>query len=62
MKILFICILLTGCGAMSRSCTGITGSLTYKCSKNGVEYVQSDSGLAISLDRDGAPIICDNDE
>ena len=35
-----------------------TGDLTYKCSHQGVEYVQSDSGLAVSLDRDGKPVQC----
>ena len=58
MRVLLVCVLLTGCGSISRSCTSLTGGLTYKCSKYGVEYVQSDSGLAVSLDRNGAPILC----
>ena len=58
MRLVFVLALLTGCGSISRSCTSLTGGLTYKCSKHGVEYVQSDSGLSISLDRDGAPIMC----
>lgn len=32
---------------------------TYKCSKSGVEYVQSDSGFAVHIKRDGTPIICE---
>lgn len=50
--------LVTGCGAFERMTTGITGQLSYKCSKSGVEYVQSDSGLAVLLNKDGTPVIC----
>lgn len=57
MKYLWI-FLLVGCGGLQRSCTHLTGDLTYKCSQSGVEYVQSDSGLAIHLDKDGKPIGC----
>jgi len=59
MRLVFVLVLLTGCGSISRSCTSWTGGLTYKCSKSGIEYVQSDSGLAVSLDKNGAPVICD---
>lgn len=58
MKPLFLILLLSGCGAMSREITKITGGLTYKCSKSGVEYVQSDSGLALHVDKDGKVIPC----
>lgn len=44
--------------SLDRTMTRWTGSLTYKCSKNGVEYVQSDSGLALSVNVDGTPIKC----
>lgn len=54
-----ITLVLSGCGRFDRWLTGWTGGLTYKCSKNGVEYVQSDSGLAISVDKSGNPIGCD---
>jgi len=57
-KILIFSILLTGCGSMQRSCTSMTGSFTYKCSESGVEYVQSDSGLAIHVDQNGRPKVC----
>lgn len=56
--LILVCLLLTGCGAVSRITTQLTGSLTYKCSRQGVEYVQSDSGLAISVDLDNKPIRC----
>lgn len=50
--------LLTGCGAWDRIITRYTGSLTYKCSKDGIEYVQSDSGLALHVYADGKPKRC----
>lgn len=50
--------LTTSCGAIDRLFTRYTGSLTYKCSKSGVEYVQSDSGIALHVDKDGNPIQC----
>jgi len=51
-------LVLAGCGRIERAWTGLTGGLTYKCSRNGVEYVQSDSGLAVSYDQDGKVIKC----
>lgn len=51
-------LLLTGCGKFSRIYTHYTGEFTYKCSKSGTEYVQSDSGLAIHIDSKGKPIKC----
>ena len=57
--ILIFALLLTGCGAMARECTSFTGELTYKCSKAGTEYVQSDSGIAILLDKNGNVVSCD---
>lgn len=51
-------VLFSGCGAIERSITGITGGLTYKCSRSGVEYVQSDSGIAVHLDKNGQPVSC----
>jgi len=51
MKLIFALLLLTGCGWLERLTTHYTGSLTYKCSKHGIEYVQSDSGLAVSYER-----------
>jgi hypothetical protein len=58
MKLLFACLLLVGCGGFQRACTRYTGELTYKCSKSGVEYAQSDSGLAVHLSPDGKPMTC----
>lgn len=61
MRVIFIFVgffLLTGCGQCQRVYTAYTGGLTYKCSKRGIEYVQSDSGLAVSLDRNGTPVTC----
>ena len=49
----------TGCGGVDRAYTNFTGEFTYKCSKSGVEYVQSDSGISIHLDRAGIPVPCD---
>lgn len=51
-------VLLSGCGYFERATTHFTGSLTYKCSRSNVEYVQSDSGLALHVDRDGKPMGC----
>lgn len=48
------------CKELNHVATGVTGSLTYKCSKHGVEYIQSDSGIAVSLDRDGKPVKCED--
>ncbi len=59
MKIIIISILFSGCGLIERATTGITGSLTYKCSKHGVEYIQSDSGIAVSYDGEGKPVRCE---
>lgn len=59
MRLIVLCILLTGCGAFQRSCTRFTGELTYKCSRSGVEYVQSDSGISPHLNADGSPVKCD---
>ncbi len=56
--IILASIFLTSCGALDRTITNITGGLTYKCSKSGVEYVQSDSGLSVHVDIDGKPIRC----
>ena len=58
--IILSCMLLVGCGTCQRRLTGWTGGLTYKCSKSGVEYVQSDSGIAVHLNRDGSPVTCDD--
>ena len=58
MKIVILALFLSGCGAFDRQVTRYTGELTYKCSKSGVEYVQSDSGLAIHLDKEGKPVAC----
>ena len=51
-------LLISGCGWFSRVTTGWTGGLTYKCSKSGVEYIQSDSGVAVHVDREGKPVPC----
>jgi hypothetical protein len=50
--------LLTGCGQCRRTFTNITGELTYRCSESGVEYIQSDSGLALHVHQDGRPVPC----
>lgn len=49
---------LTSCGKMQREYTGLTGQLSYKCSKHGVEYVQSNSGIALSVNSQGIPVKC----
>jgi len=48
----------SGCGGCQRAVVAWTGSLQYKCSHAGVEYVQSDSGIAVSVDQTGKPIAC----
>lgn len=61
MRILLLLALVgaaAGCGQVQRVWTNLTGSLTYKCAQTGVLYVQSDSGLAALLDRDGKTVAC----
>ncbi len=53
-------IMLSGCGGVSRIYTNFVGKFTYKCSKSGVEYVQSDSGIAVHVGKDGKPVLCQN--
>lgn len=57
-KCFAIIVPLSGCGAMERLFTNITGELSYKCSKTGVEYVQSDSGLAPLYEVNGSLKTC----
>lgn len=59
MKYLLLLLVLTGCGKISRIFTEITGEFTYKCSKEGVEYIQSDSGIAVSYGKNGKIVRCD---
>lgn len=56
--VILLCIFMTSCGYYDRITTYWTGDLTYKCSKHGVEYVQADSGLAVSVNRLGVPVGC----
>lgn len=61
MKLSFILIsvfIFSSCGKMDRIITGLTGTLTYKCSKHSVEYIQSDSGLSVSYDLNGNVVKC----
>lgn len=58
MKLLLLVFLLSGCGKFQRAWTSYTGGLTEKCSSVGTVYVQSDSGLAPLLGRDGLPVPC----
>lgn len=58
LKIVLLGLFVCGCGEFKRLYTGVTGGLTYKCSKSGVEYVQSDSGLALHVDCYGQVIRC----
>lgn len=60
MKILFVfgVLGLSGCGAVQRTWTGLTNELTRKC-ESGVTYLQSDSGIALLVDREGKPVPCD---
>ena len=56
--LLMACLMIAGCGGIQRSLTHWTGDLTYKCARNGVEYVQSDSGLAAHYNPDGTLVKC----
>lgn len=56
--VLAAALTLTACGKFERVWTHWTGDLTYKCSRHGVEYVQSDSGLALSVDTSGQVVKC----
>lgn len=51
-------LLFFSCGALQRTYTHYTGELTYKCSKHGVLYIQSDSGLAPAYDINGKLVEC----
>ncbi len=51
---IFIIICL-GLMAMNCSCAS---DLKYKCSKSKIEYVYTDNGIALHVDRDGRPQIC----
>lgn len=55
---LFLLAALVSCGKVQREYTSMTGALTYKCSKHGVEYVQSNSGIAVSYNANGEVIKC----
>lgn len=48
----------SGCGSWQRGITGVTGTLTEKCARTGVIYVQSDSGIALLVDQFGKPVSC----
>jgi coenzyme F420-reducing hydrogenase gamma subunit len=61
MKSIVIAVLafgMSGCGGCQRSFTNWTGALTEKCASTGVLYVQSDSGIALLVDKDGKPVAC----
>lgn len=60
MRFILLSLLLVSCGKIERLSTSILGNLTYKCSKHGVEYVQSDSGLAVSVDKENKVIKCNH--
>lgn len=53
---------LSSCGAIQRAYTNFTNEFTYKCSRSGVEYVQSDSGIAVHVDKQGVPVVCGEQE
>jgi hypothetical protein len=55
---ILVAAVFSGCGAADRAFTTWTGELTYKCSQHGVEYVQSNSGIALSVNPDGSPVKC----
>lgn len=63
MRLLFLGItsllLFSSCGYFNRLYTHWTNDFTYKCSRSGVEIIQSDSGITTHLDRDGKPVKCD---
>lgn len=58
LALVLVSLALTGCGKWERTITAWTGDLTLKCSPHGVEYLQSDSGLALSVDQSGKPVLC----
>ena len=60
-KFIFLLPLLTSCGAWQRTITHYTGDLTTKCFR-GVTYIQSDSGLALGVDKEGRPVTCEGDD
>ena len=53
-----LAVLLSGCGRLQRLYTHWTGDFTVKCASTGVAYVQSDSGLAPLLDKEGKTVPC----
>ena len=58
MKYIILAVMLCGCGNFQRWESGMTGGLSYRCSRSGVEYVQSESGLATHVDVNGNPVVC----
>lgn len=56
--ILTLSFMFIGCGAIQRDISGLTGNLQYKCSKHGVEYVQTENELFVSLLPDGKIATC----
>ncbi len=61
LAIFSICVLtslVTGCGYVQRLYTHYTGDTTTKCAETGIKYLQSDSGLAVLLDKEGKTVPC----
>ncbi len=56
--IIAIALAVSGCGRIQRSWTGWTGGLTTKCTEVGTTVIQSDSGIAMLLDKEGKPVPC----
>lgn len=51
--------ILVGCGPFERWLAGMTGGLSYRCAKSGVEYVQTEVGsIVVLVDADGRPVKC----
>lgn len=56
--ILIALLPLAGCGQVQRAWTNWTGQLTTKCSTVGTTIVQSDSGIAMLLDKESKTVPC----
>lgn len=55
--VIFVAVLVSGCGAADRFAANITGSASKTC-VDGVTYLQFTSGAAMQVDRTGKPVAC----
>lgn len=55
--VIFVAVLVSGCGAADRFAAGVTGGAAKTC-VDGVTYLQFTSGATVQVDRTGKPVAC----